>query len=205
MYFHSFISVRVYLLVVICNCNGRGLKYLASRNHGTEFTDVSVHLVPSPLLDLAVVLTNFNFFPKYPNLWFWRRRWRLSAPPPSSRPWWESCSYLSMKRRCFFLIMMIKKESSLKSSPADTYTSFGHLPASGEPVKRENIMSDSKLPWHHKMELSFWSFCGSLTKCRYRAAKAAKQNVKKKIIPILNSPALHLLGLHVLPQGLFAS
>ena len=56
MYFHSFISVRVYLLVVICNCNGRGLKYLASRNHGTEFTDVSVHLVPSPLFDLAVVL-----------------------------------------------------------------------------------------------------------------------------------------------------
>ena len=45
------------MLVIICN--GPGLKYLASRNHGTEFTDVSVHLVPSPLLDLAVVLSHF--------------------------------------------------------------------------------------------------------------------------------------------------
>ena len=31
--------------------------YLASRNHGTQLADISVHLVSSPLLDLAVVLT----------------------------------------------------------------------------------------------------------------------------------------------------
>ena len=31
--------------------------YLASRNHGAEFADISVHLVSSPFLDLAVVLT----------------------------------------------------------------------------------------------------------------------------------------------------
>ena len=31
--------------------------YLTSRNHGTQLADISVHLVSSPLLDLAVVLT----------------------------------------------------------------------------------------------------------------------------------------------------